>query len=154
MEGAAGQILRIGEHPELSDSAAAWFHQKWGIPQSAYRESMEDCLRGQSAIPQWYVALDGAQIIAGAGVIKNDFHDRKDLTPNVCAVYVEKERRGKGLAGKLLRFICEDCRAQGVGTLYLLTDHIGFYERYGWTFFCMAMGDGEETPSRMYVHRA
>ena len=38
-------------------------------------------------------------------------------------------------------------------TLYLLTDHTGFYERCGWEFFCMAQGDGEEAPSRMYVHR-
>ena len=41
---------------------------------------------------------------------------------------------------------------QGIGTLYLLTDHTGFYERYGWQFFCMAQGDGEDTPSRLYIH--
>ena len=41
----------------------------------------------------------------------------------------------------------------GVGTLYLLTDHTSFYERYGWEFFCMVRGDGEEQPSRMYVRR-
>ena len=35
----------------------------------------------------------------------------------------------------------------------LFTDHTGFYERYGWEFFCMAQGDGEDRPSRMYIHR-
>ena len=34
-----------------------------------------------------------------------------------------------------------------------LTDHDSFYEHYGWEFYCMATGDGEETPSRMYVHK-
>ena len=29
----------------------------------------------------------------------------------------------------------------------------GFYERYGWEFLCMAMGDGEIEPSRIYMHR-
>ena len=43
---------------------------------------------------------------------------------------------------------------QGIRTLYLLTDHTGFYERYGWEFYCMVQGDGEEAPSRMYRHRA
>ena len=38
----------------------------------------------------------------------------------------------------------------GIDTLYLLTDHEHFYERYGWEFFCHALGDGEETPSRLY----
>ena len=41
----------------------------------------------------------------------------------------------------------------GIDTLYLITDHTGFYERYGWEFFCMVQGDGEDTPSRLYVHR-
>lgn len=27
-----------------------------------------------------------------------------------------------------------------------------FYERYGWQSLCMAQGDGEPEPSRMYVH--
>ena len=48
---------------------------------------------------------------------------------------------------------CADMAAMGVSTLYLLTDHTSFYERYGWEFFCMARGDGEERPSRMYVRR-
>ena len=42
------------------------------------------------------------------GVIENDFHDRKDLAPNVCAVYVEQEYRRRGIAGKLLNDVCED----------------------------------------------
>lgn len=25
------------------------------------------------------------------------------------------------------------------------------YERYGWQFYCMAQGDGDEKPSRMYI---
>ena len=41
----------------------------------------------------------------------------------------------------------------GLPTLYLLTDHTGFYERYGWEFYCMARGEGEERLSRMYRHR-
>ena len=130
------------------------FHQKWGIPEDAYRQSMEECLKNVCAVPQWYVALDGQTIVGGLGVIENDFHDRKDLAPNVCAVYVEEVCRGRGLAGRLLRLVCDDLAAMGLSTLYLLTDHTGFYERYGWEFFCMAQGDGEDTMSRMYVHRA
>ena len=123
------------------------------MPEQAYLDSMEAALRGETPVPQWYLAMEGARIIGGMGVIENDFHDRKDLTPNVCAVYTEPDRRCRGIAGALLRFVCRDMHEQGVDTLYLLTDHTGFYERYGWEFFCMVQGDGEETPSRMYVHR-
>jgi hypothetical protein len=47
----------------------------------------------------------------------------------------------------------EDLRANGVSPVYLLTDHTGFYERYGWEFLCMVQGEGEPEPSRMYIHR-
>ena len=153
------KILRLIDRPELKAPAARWFHEKWDIPEEIYLESMEQCLTGARAqclageAPQWYLALEGERIIGGMGVIENDFHDRKDLTPNVCAVYTEEDRRGLGVAGALLNFVCADMKERGVDTLYLLTDHTGFYERYGWEFFCMVRGDGEEVLSRMYIHR-
>lgn len=148
------KIVRLSEQPEIKEQAAQWFHEKWNIPLEAYLESMEESLAGQGAVPRWYVAVEGNRIIGGMGVIENDFHDRKDLAPNVCAVYTEEDRRGRGVAGALLNDVCEDMKKRGIDTLYLLTDHDSFYERYGWEFLCMAQGDGEEEMSRMYVHRA
>ena len=145
-------IIRLQDRPELKDLLSRWFHEKWGVPLEAYQESMEDCLAARSAVPQWIAALEGDRIVGGLGVIENDFHNRKDLTPNVCAVYVEEDKRCQGIAGEMLRFICRDMYARGVGTLYLLTDHTSFYERYGWTYFCMVQGDGEDSLSRMYRH--
>lgn len=147
------KILNLREHSELLGRAAEWFHAKWGVPLEAYRESMEQCVKGEGPVPQWYVAMDGGTIVGGLGVIENDFHDHKDLAPNVCAVYVEEACRCQGIAGALLNHVSEDMAGLGVGTLYLLTDHTSFYERYGWEFLCMAQGDGEDEPSRMYVRR-
>ena len=148
-------MLPLRDHPELQSRAADWFAQKWGIPVEEYRESIRLCQAQKQGVPQWYLVLDGTGApIAGAGVIENDFHNRKDLTPNVCALYVENEYRGKGLAGRLLQAVCQDMAAFGIDTLYLLTDHTSFYERYGWDFLCMVQGDGEAAPSRMYLHKS
>ena len=147
------EYIRLTDRSELLERAVCWFHEKWGIPAEAYRESMEACLAGGSAVPQWYLALEGERIVGGMGVIDNDFHNRRDLTPNVCAVYTEADRRGRGIAGALLQLVCDNMRERGIRTLYLLTDHTAFYERYGWEFLCMVQGDGESQPSRMYVHR-
>ena len=143
-------ILPLTAVPTLLPTLAAWFHDKWGIPYAAYEESMTDALAEQASVPAWYAILEGDRIIGGAGVIANDFHDRPDLTPNICALYIEPDRRGRGLAGKLLDHICADMKEKGISTLYLLTDHTAFYERYGWEFYCLAHGDGEDTPSHMY----
>lgn len=148
------EVIKIQEHSELKKQAAKWFHEKWYVSEEAYLESMDDCIANQGAVPQWYVIMEQGTIIAGLGVIENDFHDRKDLTPNVCAVYVEETHRKKGIAGQMLQFVCDDMKAKGIDTLYLVTDHTSFYERYGWEFLCMVQGDGEPDMTRMYIHRA
>ena len=136
------KIVRLTDRPELKEQAARWFHEKWGIPLEAYMESMEECLEEKGPVPQWYMVLDGERIIGGMGVIENDFHDRKDLAPNVCAVYTEEDWRGRGVAGSLLRHTCADMKERGIDPLYLIPHHTSFYERYGWEYFCMVQGAG------------
>ena len=143
-----------GDQPQWSNEAAAWFHAKWGIPKEAYEESIAACLAGISPIPQWYLAVEGECILGGLGVIENDFHDRRDLTPNVCAVYVEEDARNQGIAGRLLQCVCDDCKEKGISTLYLVTSYTSFYERYGWTFYCPVQCSGEDHLSRMYIHKS
>ena len=143
-------ILR--NKPELKDTAAEWFHSKWGVPTEAYLECMNDYLDGKVEYG-WYLCLDGDKIVGGLGVIENDFHDRKDLSPNVCAVYTDEDYRCQGIAGTLLNLVVDDMKSKGITPIYLLTDHENFYERYGWELFCMAQGDDEPETSRLYIHR-
>ena len=145
-------ISNLKNWPRLSGRAAQWFHEKWQIPLEEYRSSIEASISGGTPVPQWYVAVKGERIIGGLGVIENDFHRRKDLTPNVCALYVEEECRGQGIAGKLLDHVCRDMLEKGIDTLYLITDHTSFYERYGWEFLCL-VEEEEGGLCRMYVHR-
>ena len=146
------KFITLRDEPELKDAAAAWFHSKWGVPEQAYLHCMTAYLNRETEYG-WYLCLNGDRIIGGMGVIENDFHDRKDLKPNVCSVYTEEAYRGQGIAGQLLNMVVEDMRSKGISPLYLVTDHTGFYERYGWEFFCMVQGDGEPGMTRMYVHR-
>ena len=145
-------FVTLRDRPELEDVAAEWFHGKWGVPKEAYLACMDSYLRGETEY-EWVLCLDGEKIVGGIGVIENDFHDRPDLAPNVCAVYTEEAYRGRGIAGRLLEKVVSDMREKGITPLYLATDHTGFYERYGWEFFCEAHSDGEEGTTRMYVKR-
>lgn len=158
------EILRVSEARECAEALAEVMHGWWGIPIESYRESIGEAIRNAErraagedsadiAVPEWYMVMDGERIVGGAGVIENDFHPRRDLSPNLCALHVEESHRGRGIAGELLIRITEDMHGRGIDTLYLLTDHECFYERYGWEYLCPVTGDGEDTPSRMYVHR-
>ena len=81
--------VTLREKPSLNDKAANWFHDKWGVPKDAYLECMENYLKKETEYG-WYLCLDNEKIVGGVGVIENDFHDRKDLSPNICALYVEE----------------------------------------------------------------
>jgi len=146
------QYITLREAPEQMLPAAEWFHEKWGVPTEAYLDCMKAYLNKET-VYGWYLCLCDNRIIGGLGVIENDFHNRKDFTPNVCAVFTEEAHRGKGIAGNLLNLAVEDLRSKGINPVYLVTDHVGFYERYGWEFYCTVQGDGEPDTSRMYIHR-
>ena len=146
------KYITLKEEPTIKELAAEWFHNKWGVPTEAYLECMDAYLNNETEYG-WYLCFDGDQIVAGMGVIENDFHDRKDLAPNVCAVFTEENYRGQGIAGSLLNMVVDDMKSKGVSPIYLVTDHIGFYEKYGWEFLCMVQGDGESDMTRMYIHR-
>ena len=128
-------IFSLVEHPEAVGRAAAWFSDKWGIPAEAYRESIESA-RPDAPVPQWYLICEGndpaGAPIAGCGIIDNDFHDRPDLAPNLCALYVEEAHRGRGLARALLDHARAEMARHGLDRLYLITDHTALYEKLGW----------------------
>ncbi|EQB3341712.1 GNAT family N-acetyltransferase [Acinetobacter baumannii] len=145
------QILRLSDYPQYKEMAAQWFSEKWQIPVEAYLESIQISIDQKHAIPQWYIVLNkDKHLIAGAGVIDNDFHERKDLTPNLCALFVEENYRNQNIAKNILDFVREDLSNQGIQTLYLITDHTEFYEKCGWRFLTL-VEDEEGEMVRMYV---
>lgn len=147
-------IVPLRDHAAFLETAAQWFSQKWDIPAQAYQESIQQCIQNTAPIPQWYLVLNRQkQIVAGAGVIDNDFHDRKDLSPNLCALFVEEPYRKQGIARQFLQFITQDMAQLGIDKLYLVTDHTAFYERCGWSFLTMVQGD-DGCQQRMYLFQA
>lgn len=145
------KFIKLRDNPNLINDAADWFEAKWGIPKEEYLACMIPYIENKTNYG-WYLCLDNNKIVAGLGVIKNDFHKRKDLFPNICAVYTEEDYRGKGISGKLLNLAVNDLKENNISPVYLVTDHIGFYEKYGFEFLNMVETD-EKKMSRIYIHR-
>ncbi len=93
--------------------------------------------------------LDGTGVIGGLGVIANNFHRRTDLTPNICAVYVEPRARGRGVARALIDRACAELSAAGWECVCLITGHDCFYGMAeendgGWIRMCVRRLNEEE----------
>jgi hypothetical protein len=65
--------ITLREKPQLKETAAEWFHQKWGVPTEAYLECMEAYLSGATEYG-WYLCMDDDNIIGGMGVTRMYIH--------------------------------------------------------------------------------
>ncbi len=53
----AYQYITLRNRPGLKNTAAEWFHEKWGVPVTAYLECMENYL-SENTEYGWYLCLD------------------------------------------------------------------------------------------------
>lgn len=130
------QIISIREKSEYAREAIAYFQKRWASEASrpVYEDCMLNCLSSPSPLPQWYLLMDGDKIAGGAGLITNDFISRMDLWPWLCALYIEEEYRGRALGSLLLEHAKGDAKKLGFSSVYLCTDHVGYYEKYGFAY--------------------
>lgn len=148
-------ILPLRANASWAEKAAAFFAPHWNDPIAEFQQSIAHCIEQPNQLPQYYIAVHNNRIVGGIGVCVNDDHNRYDLTPNICDLWVEPEYRNMGLAGKLLKTAEEDMLLRGITTLYLVTEHTSFYERYGWTFVFNVNWKyaSDPTHSRLYEKR-
>ena len=149
------EVWSVRERPEKVGEFISYFQEKWADAYSGamYRDCLTHTPGAPGPLPQWYLLREGGRTLGCAGLIPNDFISRADLWPWLCALYVEKEFRCQGIAGRLLDTAVKELKSKGITPVYLITDHTSFYERYGWEFLCMVQGDGDPDMIRMYIHR-
>ena len=126
-------VINIRKQPEYAEQAIAYFAKRWGN-QRIYEDCIVNSLATTSPFPVWYLLMDGKQIVGGVGLITNDFISRMDLWPWLCALYIEEEYRGQNLAELLIDELKNDTLKLGFQSLYLATDHIGYYEKFGFEY--------------------
>lgn len=143
------KIISLRNNPDHLQLFLDFFIRHWHN-EAVYRDCMTACLCSISPLPQWYLLVNQAdEIIGGAGLITNDFISRMDLWPWLCALYIEEPYRGKAYGKELIEHVRKEAKRLGFDHLYLCTDHIGYYEKYGFQYF----GDGHHPwgeSSRIY----
>ncbi|MDD3501754.1 MAG: GNAT family N-acetyltransferase [Candidatus Cloacimonetes bacterium] len=129
-------LISVREKPENKKKAIKYFQSKWATPNSmmVYEDCISHCITTQNPLPQWYLLEKDAMIIGCAGLITNDFISRCDLYPWICALFIEKEHRGNAYGSLLIEKAKQDAKLGGFSSLYLSTDHIGYYEKYGFNY--------------------
>lgn len=144
-------VESVRENPRITQDAIKYIQSKWANPNSlkVYEDCISNCINSNNGLPQWYLLLDQDKIIGCAGLITNDFISRMDLFPWLCALYIDNKYRGNNYAKLLIDKAIIDSKLAGYSNLYLCTDHIGYYEKFGFTYLAQGYHPwGEE--SRIY----
>lgn len=144
------KILSVRQNPEYKEKAIKYFQDSWPeISPVIYEDCISNSINATQPLPQWYILEKEGEIIGCAGLITNDFISRMDLYPWICAIYVEEKYRGSAYGTLLIEKAKRDTKDFGFRYLNLCTDHIGYYEKYGFEY----IGEGYhpwEEKSRIY----
>ena len=99
-----------------------------------------------------YMLTDGDKLVSFATLAPQDEIDAPELTPWIGFVYTFPAYRGHRNSGKLIAHVCEVLKSAGTEKVYISTDEVGLYEKYGFTFW-QTMLTREGKPTRVYVKK-
>ena len=144
------RIISVRENPDIKDEAIAYFQRSWqDVRPVIYENCISHSITAKNSLPQWYLLEKESEIIGCAGLITNDFISRADLYPWICAIFIEEEHRGNAYGSLLIDKAKIDTKKAGFEYVYLSTEHVGFYEKYGFRYIGQGYHPwGEE--SRIY----
>ena len=96
-----------------------------------------------------YLLTEGDKLVSFLTLAERDCVD-VPYSPWIGFVHTAPEYRGHRHVGKLIDHACSAAREHGVQHVYLCTDHVGLYEKYGFTYLENRVSIyGED--SRVYV---
>ena len=90
-----------------------------------------DMLGGWGAL---YLLMDGENLVAFGTLTGQDAIRDESLTPWIGFVFTQPEYRGHRYSERLLSHCEEEAVKRGYSKVYIATDHIGLYEKFGYTY--------------------
>ncbi len=144
------QIISIRENSEYRERAIKYFQKNWeSVSPIIYEDCINHSIKSIKPLPQWYLLVKNDIIIGCAGLITNDFISRMDLYPWICAIFIDPSYRGNAFGYLLIKKAKADAKKAGFDYIYLSTDHIGYYEKYGFNYIGQGYHPWDEE-SRIY----
>ncbi len=143
-------IITLRENKEYLNKGIQYIQESWSeVAPIIYEDCIVNSINSENPLPQWYLLEKNDKIIGCAGLITNDFISRMDLYPWICAIYITEEERGNNYASLLINQAKKDTKKFGFRHLNLCTDHVGYYEKFGFKYIGQGYHPWEEE-SRIY----
>lgn len=136
------EVYNINQKTEYIREVAELTQRQWGN-KSYSEEKIQEKIKSKCKKIQEnmnkkdyckLILLDNQNLIGFISIFPNDGEERKELAPWYATLYVKKEYRGKGYSKILNDAILEEAKKRGYKEIYLKTDLVNFYEKYGFKY--------------------
>ena len=132
------QIINIIENKKYLKEYLSICSLEWGTPKqekelnSYLEEKINKILSKENDKLITVLGLiENNELIGFISLFKYDGEERIELTPWYATMYVKNEYRGKGYSKILNNAILEEAKTLGYNKIYLKTDLINYYEKFG-----------------------
>lgn len=136
------KIYDIKERKEFLEEIAILTQRQWGNKQLSEEEynlkikkkidEMIDNLNNPFYCK--LILLDDDKLLGFVSIFPTDGKERLDLTPWYATMYVKEEYRGLGYSKILNEAILKEAKKRSFKKIYLKTDLINYYEKFGFTY--------------------
>ena len=96
-----------------------------------------------------FMLTEGYKLISFISFSARDDIANSALTQWLGFFHTTPEYRGRGYGEKLINYVCAYAQQSGYNAVYISTNHIGLYEKFGFTFQGIE-NDVRGNPSRVY----
>lgn len=128
------RIVSLQGNPELCLQIKAYCAEQWSKISEVFAENADKSVSAE-ALPQTWVMLGGEKedtVLGFCQLAERDCLTRfSDRSPFLASLFIGKDLRGWGWGELLISHAKYEAARLGYEKLYVSTDHIGYYEKYG-----------------------
>ncbi|WP_339244368.1 GNAT family N-acetyltransferase [Paenibacillus sp. FSL R10-2796] len=145
-------IKSLQECPLRQNELIEYVKKRWPKVQQVVLPNIQESLISKDEeFPFTFLLLKHDVIIGFYQLIEQEFITRKDLSPWIAPLFIDESERGKALGAVLLEHARKIAGQLGYAKVYLATDHILYYEKYG--FKEIGLDNFEwGRPTKIYEH--
>lgn len=145
-------ISSLQECPQRQAELAEYVKKQWPKVQNVVLPVIQESITSKNGLPLTFLLLKQGVLIGFYQLIGQELvTTRKDLSPWIAPLFINKHERGNAFGSLLLEHARKFAGQLGYEKVYLATDHILFYEKYG--FREIGLDNFEwGRPTKIYEH--
>lgn len=145
------EIISIKEKIEFKQSLISYIEKNWPAVKDFFTEQLEVGLSEEEKVQQTFIMIDNDAIVGFYQFLKHEPIQNQGLTPWIGTLFIDEGYRGMKLSEKFLIHGRKYAGKLGFDKVYLSTDHIQLYEKFGFEEIGLDI-DKWGYPTKIYVN--